>query len=143
MSARPLRTSYLVQLCALPFLASSVRGQEEPFEGETNFATNTKSGPPSSGELNTNTPGLFGGAGRTAPQLPASLRPFQLILPRDHLLGDWFGLRSKAEESGFSPTLTFVTDIAGNITGGKNQGVTYADNLGLDLLFDLDKLMGL
>jgi porin len=74
---------------------------------------------------------------------PVSLRPFQLILPRDHLFGDWYGLRSKLEEAGVSPTFTFVTDIAGNPVGGRDQGLTHADNLGLDLLFDLDKLVGL
>src|SRR5882724_6534275 len=75
--------------------------------------------------------------------IPVSLRPFQLILPRDHLFGDWYGLRSRLEEAGVSPTFTFVTDIAGNPVGGRDQGVTHADNLGLDLLFDLDKLVGL
>jgi porin len=74
---------------------------------------------------------------------PVSLRPFQLILPRDHLFGDWSGLRSQLEEAGITPTFTFVTDIAGNPVGGRDQGVTHADNLGLDLLFDLDKLVGL
>jgi porin len=29
------------------------------------------------------------------------------------------------------------------LTGGKNQGVTHADNLGLDLVFNFDKLVGL
>jgi hypothetical protein len=61
-----------------------------------------------------------------------NLRPLQLILPRDHLFGDWYGVRSRIEEQGFIPTLTFVTDIAGNPTGGKDQGITHADNLGLD-----------
>jgi len=55
----------------------------------------------------------------------------------------WFGLRPKLEDEGITPSLTFATDIAGDVSGGKNQGVTYADNLGLDLLFDLDKLVGL
>jgi porin len=74
---------------------------------------------------------------------PVSLRPFQLILPREHLFGDWDGLRSQLENKGFVPTLSFVTNIAGNPVGGKDQGVTHADNLGLDLLFNLDKLIGL
>ena len=92
----------------------------------------------------TNSPtALFGGSAGSGPQVPANLRPFQLTLPREHLLGDWLGWRAKAEEAGISPTLTFVTDIAGNVTGGKSQGVTHADNLGLDLLFDLNKLVGL
>lgn len=74
---------------------------------------------------------------------PVNLRPFQLILPRDHLFGDWNGLRSQLEDQGFVPTLSLVTNVAGNPIGGRDQGVTHADNLGLDLLFDLDKLAGL
>lgn len=88
-------------------------------------------------------PGLFANTADTGPQNTADNRPFQLVLPREHLLGDWFGLRSKAEDTGITPTLTFVTDVAGNVTGGKNQGVSHADNLGLDVQFDLDKLAGL
>src|SRR5260370_34971260 len=76
-------------------------------------------------------------------QTPVNLRLFQLILPRDHLLGDWYGVRSELEDQGFTPTLSFVTSIAGNPIGGKDQGITHADNFGLDLLFDLDKLAGL
>lgn len=76
-------------------------------------------------------------------QTSVNLRPFQLTLPPDHLFGDWSGLRTRLEEQGFTPTLSFVTDIAGNPIGGRDQGLTHADNLGLDLLFDLDKLFGL
>jgi len=76
-------------------------------------------------------------------ETPANLRPFQLVLPREHLLGDWFGLRTKLEDFGISPTIIYVTDIAGNPIGGKRQGITYADNLGLDVNFDLEKLVNL
>jgi len=69
-------------------------------------------------------------------QTPVNLRLFQLTLPRDHLLGDWYGMRSELEEQGFTPTLSFVTDIAANPIGGRDQGVTQADNLGLDPLFE-------
>src|SRR5262249_25504548 len=69
--------------------------------------------------------------------------PFQLILPRDHLLGDWFTTRTWLENHGISPTLTFVTDSLGNPSGGKEQGFTTANNVGLDLNFDLEKLCGL
>jgi len=37
-------------------------------------------------------------------QTPVNLRPFQLTLPRDHLFGDWYGMRAKLEETGFTPT---------------------------------------
>src|SRR5262245_22296744 len=69
--------------------------------------------------------------------------PFQLILPREHLLGDWFTTRTWLEDHGITPTLTFVTDSLGNPTGGSKQGFTTANNLGLDLNFDLKKLVGL
>ena len=69
--------------------------------------------------------------------------PFQLILPQAHLLGDWYGLRPWLEDHGITPTVTFVTDALGNPTGGREQGFTGAHNLGLDLLFDLEKLAGL
>jgi porin len=66
--------------------------------------------------------------------------PFQLVLPREHLLGDWFGARTWLEDLGITPTFTFVTDALGNPTGGGDQGFTTANNLGLDLNFDLEKL---
>ena len=68
--------------------------------------------------------------------------PFQLIPPREHLLGDWYGTRTWLEDRGIVPTLTFVTDSLGNPSGGKEQGFTTANNVGLDLNFDLDKLCG-
>src|SRR5215467_4361393 len=137
------RTLSFVQVCALAVFAGSVRGQEKPPQSETaETATNENSRPPIDSDPPTNAPsGLLGGT--AGAQVPASLRPFQLTLPREHLFGDWLGWRTSLEDFGISPTLTFVTDIAGNVTGGKNQGVTHADNLGLDLLFDLDKLLGL
>jgi len=66
--------------------------------------------------------------------------PFQLLLPRDHLMGDWYGTRTWLEDRGIVPTLTFVTDSLGNPSGGKEQGFTTANDLGLDLNFDLEKL---
>src|SRR6266481_790975 len=69
--------------------------------------------------------------------------PFKLVLPREHLLGDWYGTRTWLEERGVTPTLTFVTDSLGNPSGGKDQGFTTANNVGLDLNFDLEKLWGL
>src|SRR5262249_29402437 len=66
--------------------------------------------------------------------------PFQLVLPREHLFGDWFTIRTWLEDHGVTPTLTFVTDSLGNPTGGREQGFTTANNVGLDLNFDLEKL---
>jgi porin len=71
---------------------------------------------------------------------PLTATPFQLILPREHLLGDWFTTRTWLQDHGITPTLTFVTDSLGNPSGGNEQGFTTANNVGLDLNFDLEKL---
>jgi porin len=80
-------------------------------------------------------------------EVPAGQRslalPFQLALPRDHLFGDWYGTRTWLDDRGIDPTLTFVSDLLGNPTGGTKQGFTTANNLGLDLNLDLEKLCGL
>ncbi len=119
----------------------SVRAQEKSSPPPSDVATNHNSGA-EMGETNAPTD-LVGGTSGDVSQVPVDLHPFQLILPRAHLLGDWFGFRTNLEDHGITPTLTFVTDLAGNPVGGKSQGFTEADNLGLDLLFDLHKLIGL
>src|SRR2546430_428212 len=105
-------------------------------------------GPP---KRNCGTPATIGRlspAPRTPCRPPPGTRslaptPFQLTLPSAHLFGDWYGLRPWLEDHGITPIVTFVTDALGNPTGGREQGFTGAHNLGLDLLFDLEKLAGL
>ena len=70
-------------------------------------------------------------------------RVFQLVLPPGHLMEDWGGLRTKLEESGITPRLMLVTDIAGNPSGGRSQGATQASSVELSLYFDLDRIFGL
>jgi porin len=70
-------------------------------------------------------------------------RVFQLVLPSEHLLGEWAGLRSKLEESGITPRWILITDVAGNPSGGRSQGATQASSTEISLFFDLDKIFGL
>jgi porin len=70
-------------------------------------------------------------------------RVFELVLPSDHLLGDWGGLRSKLEESGITPRWFVISDVAGNTSGGRSQGATQASSTELSLFFDLDRIAGL
>jgi porin len=70
-------------------------------------------------------------------------RVFELVLPADHLFGDWGGLRSSLEEAGVTPKLTLTTDFAGNPSGGRSQGATAPSSVELSLLFDLQKIYGL
>ena len=68
--------------------------------------------------------------------------PFQLILPRQHLLSDSYGVRAWLQERGITPTLTLLTDALGNPAGGRRQGFSTGNNLGFDLNFDIEKLGG-
>jgi porin len=70
-------------------------------------------------------------------------RVFQLVLPGEHLLGDWGGLRSKLEESGITPRWFLITDVAGNPSGGRDQGATQASSTELSLFFDLNRIAGI
>jgi porin len=79
---------------------------------------------------------------------PASTRPlaptpFRLVLPHAHFLGDWLGTRTWLENNGVTPTVTFVTDALGNPAGGRQQGFTATNNLGVDVLFDLHRIFAL
>ena len=69
-------------------------------------------------------------------------RLFQLVLPSDHLFGDWGRQRSKLEEKGITPRLILVTDLAGN-SRGRSQGATAPSSVELSLFFDLEKIAGL
>jgi porin len=66
-----------------------------------------------------------------------------LVVPVDHLFGDWCGIRTQWEADGVTPTLTFVSDMLGNPVGGMRQGFTEADNLGFSANFDLEKRYGI
>ena len=132
-------------MLSLALCGGIVRAQDVASRSATSeVASNTSSSLQNGNLQETNTTsGLFGESSTDYSQIPAHFRPFLLALPHDHLLGDWAGLRTKMEDFGITPTLTYVSDIAGNPSGGRSQGVTYADNIGLGLLFDLDKLVGL
>jgi porin len=139
-----LKQIFAVSLLLVPvllFLSGTAHAQEKLLPPVSDVTTN-KSSVAEAGETNSAADLISGSSGDVS-QVPANLHPFQLTLPRTHLLGDWFGLRTNLEDRGITPTLTFVTDLAGNPVGGKSQGFTEADNLGLDLLFDLNKLLGL
>lgn len=73
----------------------------------------------------------------------SAYQPFQLIPTSGNLFGDWGGARTYLESKGITATVSFVTNLAGNVSGGMDQGFTHADNLGLDLNFDLEKILGI
>jgi porin len=73
-------------------------------------------------------------------ETPVEVRPFELVLPRGHIFGDWSSTRTKLEDMGITPVVSLEVDVAGNPSGGRSQGITESSNLGLSLLFDLEKI---
>ncbi len=60
----------------------------------------------------------------------------------DAALGDWWGTRNFLDDAGVEFSLTYLNNIAGNVTGGTSRGFTYADNLLVGAELDLEKLIG-
>jgi porin len=60
----------------------------------------------------------------------------------DYALQNWFGLRDTLARKGLDISFNYTSDIAGNVTGGKSQGMTYCDNFTLDLEFQSQPLFG-
>jgi porin len=139
------KSSMVVAMLSLALCGGVVRAQDVASQPATSgVASNTNSSVQNENLQETNAyTGIFSDSISDTAQVPVHFRPFLLTLPHNHLLGDWAGLLPKLEDMGITPTLTYESDIAGNPSGGRSQGVAYADNIGLGLLFDLDKLVGL
>jgi porin len=58
-----------------------------------------------------------------------------------YFFGDWLGVRSELADRGIKPLVLFITDPFGNVTGGRRQGFSEYDLLGVDLLLETDKLL--
>jgi porin len=60
----------------------------------------------------------------------------------DAATGNWFGLRDTLNDSGVTLFASYEANMAGNVTGGRNRGFTYADNLDFGVRLDMEKLIG-
>lgn len=59
------------------------------------------------------------------------------------LTGGWGGYRKKMEDAGVSMGLSYTNNLLGNPSGGLSQGFAYDDSSGLNMVFDLQKLLAL
>jgi carbohydrate-selective porin OprB len=73
---------------------------------------------------------------------PAPLTETSDDFQQKYLLGDWCGARTELAGEGIKPLAIFITDPFVNASGGRRQGFSEYDLLGLDLLVDTDKLYG-
>lgn len=60
----------------------------------------------------------------------------------DYALGTWGGGRDRLAARGITFESYYVTNVAGNVTGGRRRGITYADNVFFGVTFDLEQAVG-
>ncbi len=60
----------------------------------------------------------------------------------DHLLGDWFGLRTDLQDLGITPVIAYTESSLGNVRGGTKSRFDTAGQFKAGLEFDLPKLTG-
>jgi porin len=73
---------------------------------------------------------------------PAPLTETSGDFQQKYLFGDWYGGRTELADEGIKPLAIFIIDPFVNASGGRRQGFSEYDLLGLDLLVDTDKLYG-
>jgi porin len=72
----------------------------------------------------------------TIPSDGANLAP----APVPWLLGDWYGARTRLLNAGIDFQFGYVSEVAGNATGGQRQQVAYTDQWVVGTTFDLTRL---
>jgi porin len=63
--------------------------------------------------------------------------------PVEHLFGDWGGLQTKLLAHGVNLQVNAVSELAGNVTGGTRQGASFANQVGIDLDINWERLAGI
>ncbi len=66
----------------------------------------------------------------------------QSWLQSDYATMNCLGLRDRLSTNGVDISLNYASDIASNVSGGKNLGAAYCDNFTLDLEFHSEPLLG-
>ena len=61
----------------------------------------------------------------------------------EHFFGDWDGVQTTLLEHGVNLQVNAVTELAGNVTGGTRQGATFANQVGVDLDINWERLAGI
>ncbi|MEJ0091878.1 MAG: carbohydrate porin [Methylocella sp.] len=88
-------------------------------------------------------PQFVNGPGPSQPTASSGIGPlFQAPFGRDHLLGDWGGLRTSLLSYGVNVEFDYLTESAGNPLGGRRQGIESAGQIGLEIDLDFAKITG-
>jgi porin len=74
----------------------------------------------------------------TPPPLPSDSFP-----QVEHLFGDWGGIRTDLGKLGIDVLFGYTSESAGNVSGGKQRDLGYADQRALEVDIDWQKLAGI
>ena len=61
----------------------------------------------------------------------------------EHLFGTWGGARTTLRDHGVNVIVDVTTEFAGNVSGGVKRGATFANQLGLEVDLDLQRIAGI
>ena len=87
---------------------------------------------------------LGGGSIAQAQSAASGLTPTRTAEPSvERLFGDWGGVQPTLEASGITLQVGAIAEVEGNVSGGTRQGVTSANQLGVNLDIDFERLSGI
>ncbi len=88
--------------------------------------------------------GVGGGPQQVEPMLETRIGPlFSAPLGDDHLFGDWGGARTWLSDHGIDLRLNWLTENAGNVSGGQRQGFDFSGQVALEIDLDFGKIANL
>ena len=76
---------------------------------------------------------------------PTTLPPTQALdaPAAERLFGDWGGLQNELVENGVGLKIDALSELAGNTSGGTRQGATFANQVGVNLDINWERLSGI
>lgn len=73
---------------------------------------------------------------------PSAGTLFASPFANQHLFGSWGGARPWLSDHGIEVDLNWLTENAGNVSGGRRGGFDFAGQVGLEVDLDLEKMLG-
>lgn len=87
--------------------------------------------------------GVGVGASRTLSHHSPSGSPYTTFPHPEHLFGDWGGVRTSLGKLGIDVLLNYISETAGNVSGGAKRDLGYADQRALEIDIDWQRLAGI
>jgi porin len=83
------------------------------------------------------------GASQALSQHTPAPTPSDTFPQVEHLFGDWAGIRTDLGKLGIDVLLNYTSETAGNVSGGTQRDLGYADQRALEIDVDWQKLAGI